>query len=163
MINPPAYYGAPAAPAPPQSNAVKWLLITVAVLVALFLGLLTLVLTGLATGVAGLISGIVLALLPLPVYMLLVFWIDRFEKEPLWMLAAAFIWGSTVAVFSRSSSTHCSASSLLTSFRLTPAWPRRSSQHRSSRSSRKERRWSSFTSGRETSSTTSSTASSTQR
>ena len=98
MRTPPSYYAPTAAPAP-QSAIVKGLLISVALLVALFLGLLTLVLMGLATGVAGLISGIVLALLPLPVYMLLVFWIDRFEKEPLWMLAAAFLWGSTVAVF----------------------------------------------------------------
>ena len=94
----PPHFSGNVGPAP-QSATVKWLLISVAILVAVFLGLLTLVLTGLATGVAGLISGIVLALLPLPVYMLLVLWVDRFEKEPLWMLAAAFIWGATVSVF----------------------------------------------------------------
>ena len=83
----------------PQSTTVKWLLVTAASLGALFVGLLILFLFGLSTGISGLLVGIFLALLPLPVYMLLVFWIDRFEKEPLWMLMSAFIWGATAAAF----------------------------------------------------------------
>ena len=94
----PHQYRAVVAPAP-QSAAVKWMLISAAVLTAIFLGTVTLLLLGLETGVMGMICGIVLALLPLPIYMLLVFWIDRLEKEPLWMLMSAFIWGATVAVF----------------------------------------------------------------
>lgn len=77
----------------------KCLLVAAASLAALFLGLLTLGLEGLSIGVIGLGVGIVLALLPVPVYMLLVLWIDRFEKEPGWMLAAAFVWGAMVASF----------------------------------------------------------------
>jgi RsiW-degrading membrane proteinase PrsW (M82 family) len=99
----PGYYGGalPTFAVPPaqQSPAVKWMLIIAACLAALFIGLLTLFLLGLSTGLAGLLGGIVLALLPLPFYLVLVVWIDRFEKEPLWMLAAAFIWGATAAVF----------------------------------------------------------------
>ncbi|MDQ6626467.1 MAG: PrsW family intramembrane metalloprotease [Verrucomicrobiota bacterium] len=83
----------------PQSGTVKWLLAVAAGLTALFLGLLTLALQGLSTGFLGLGVGMVLALLPLPFYMLLVLWIDRFEKEPFWMLAAAFVWGAMVASF----------------------------------------------------------------
>ncbi len=75
------------------------LLIAGAILSALFLGLATLVLLGFSTGLMGLLGGIVLALIPVPFYLLLALWIDRFEKEPVWMLAAAFLWGATVAVF----------------------------------------------------------------
>src|SRR5204863_5820760 len=34
-----------------------------------------------------------------PVYVMLLLWIDRYESEPLWMLATAFVWGAVVAVF----------------------------------------------------------------
>ena len=30
---------------------------------------------------------------------MLLLWIDRYESEPLWMLATAFFWGALVAVF----------------------------------------------------------------
>jgi RsiW-degrading membrane proteinase PrsW (M82 family) len=86
-------------PLPKRSNTVKGLLIAAAILAALFLGLLTLVMLGFSTGPVGMLVGIVLAVLPLPIYMLLALWIDRFEKEPVWMLAAAFLWGATAAVF----------------------------------------------------------------
>ncbi|CAN5512593.1 hypothetical protein BH20VER1_BH20VER1_03560 [soil metagenome] len=80
-------------------TTMKWLLITAAVLAAIVLALLTLALLGLSTGWVGLLFGIVLAALPVPIYMLLALWIDRLEKEPVWMLVAAFIWGATGAVF----------------------------------------------------------------
>jgi len=72
---------------------------TSAVLVALLLGLLVLLLIGVETGPVGLLIGIVSAVLPVPVYLSLVLWIDRYESEPLWMLATAFFWGALVAVF----------------------------------------------------------------
>jgi len=39
------------------------------------------------------------ATLPVPIYLMLVLWIDRYEAEPAWMLATAFFWGALVAVF----------------------------------------------------------------
>jgi protease PrsW len=39
------------------------------------------------------------AALPLPIYLGLALWIDRFEPEPRAMLATAFLWGASVAVF----------------------------------------------------------------
>lgn len=47
----------------------------------------------------GLLVGLVLAVLPVPVYMAFTLWIDRFEKEPTWLLAGAFLWGGTFAIF----------------------------------------------------------------
>ncbi len=87
--------GAVAVPTP----ALRGWLIAAALLAALFLGLIVLILLGLSTGLVGLMGGMVLAILPVPFYMLLALWIDRFEKEPAWMLFAAFLWGATVAVF----------------------------------------------------------------
>jgi protease PrsW len=40
----------------------------------------------------------VAALLPLPLYIGVVLWLDRFEPEPRGMLAMAFLWGASVAV-----------------------------------------------------------------
>ncbi|HSH40096.1 MAG TPA: PrsW family intramembrane metalloprotease, partial [Chthoniobacterales bacterium] len=77
----------------------KWLAATAATLAAVLMGLLTLLLLGSETGLVGLLVGMVMAVLPLPIYMLLALWIDRFEKEPVWMLVAAFLWGATVSVF----------------------------------------------------------------
>ncbi len=63
------------------------------------LGALALGLIGaLNTGAAGLLAGVVGAILPVPLYILLALWIDRFEKEPLSMLGLAFLWGASGAV-----------------------------------------------------------------
>jgi RsiW-degrading membrane proteinase PrsW (M82 family) len=48
---------------------------------------------------AALLVAMIVAMLPVPVYIMLILWIDRYEAEPLWMLATAFFWGATVAVF----------------------------------------------------------------
>lgn len=37
------------------------------------------------------------ALIPTAIYVLLVWWLDRYEKEPLWLLAVAFLWGAIPA------------------------------------------------------------------
>ncbi|HUS11664.1 MAG TPA: PrsW family intramembrane metalloprotease [Pyrinomonadaceae bacterium] len=70
-----------------------------AALVALLLGLIVLLLIGVETGPIALLVGLVSATLPVPLYLLLVLWIDRYEAEPFWMLATAFFWGALVAVF----------------------------------------------------------------
>jgi protease PrsW len=48
-------------------------------------------------GPAGFVIGIVLALLPLPIYVALALWIDRYEPEPRYLLVRAFIWGAGAA------------------------------------------------------------------
>jgi RsiW-degrading membrane proteinase PrsW (M82 family) len=70
-----------------------------AALAALLLGLIVLLLIGFETGPIALLIGLVSATLPVPLYLMLVLWIDRYEAEPLWMLATAFFWGAFVAVF----------------------------------------------------------------
>lgn len=104
MNNPPPYNANQMAPtiafAPRKStSAIKVVLGITAVLVALFLGLLVLILIGFETGPVAFLMGLVTATLPLPIYLMIVLWIDRYEAEPYWMLATAFFWGALVAVF----------------------------------------------------------------
>lgn len=82
-----------------HSSAIKIGLGIVAGLIALFLGLLVLLLIGFETGPVPLLIGMVCATIPVPIYITLVLWIDRYESEPLWMLITAFAWGALVAVF----------------------------------------------------------------
>ena len=80
-------------------TAIKIIAGIIATLVALLLGLIVLLLIGVETGPVALLIGIVSATLPVPIYLVLVLWIDRYEAEPAWMLATAFFWGALVAVF----------------------------------------------------------------
>jgi RsiW-degrading membrane proteinase PrsW (M82 family) len=89
----------PIARRPANRSAIKIILAIIAILAAVLLGLLVLFLIGVETGPVGLLIGLISATLPVPVYLLLVLWIDRYEAEPYWMLATAFFWGALVAVF----------------------------------------------------------------
>ena len=83
----------------PQISAIRLVLAIIAVLIAMFLGLLVLLVIGIETGPIALMLGFVTATLPVPIYVALVLWIDRYEAEPLWMLATAFFWGALIATF----------------------------------------------------------------
>jgi RsiW-degrading membrane proteinase PrsW (M82 family) len=83
----------------PQVSAIKVVLSILAVLIALFLGLLVLIVIGIETGPVALMLGLITATIPVPLYIILVLWIDRYEAEPLWMLATAFFWGALIATF----------------------------------------------------------------
>ena len=80
-------------------NAIKIIFGIIATLISLLLGLIVLLLIGFETGLVALLIGMVSAMLPVPLYLVLVVWIDRYESEPFWMLATAFLWGALVAVF----------------------------------------------------------------
>jgi RsiW-degrading membrane proteinase PrsW (M82 family) len=82
-----------------HQSAFKIILAVFAVLVASLLGVITLALIGSETGAPELVIGLICATLPVPVYVMILLWIDRYESEPLWMLATAFFWGALVAVF----------------------------------------------------------------
>lgn len=68
-------------------------------LLALGAGLLTLLLIGASVGADGLVVGLILACLPVPLYVGLALWIDRYEPEPPHLLLLAFLWGAGLAVF----------------------------------------------------------------
>jgi RsiW-degrading membrane proteinase PrsW (M82 family) len=83
----------------PQVSAIKIVLAITAGLIALVLGLLVLLLIGIETGPIAFMLGLLTATIPVPLYIVLVLWIDRYEAEPLWMIATAFFWGALVATF----------------------------------------------------------------
>src|SRR6266852_2160953 len=82
-----------------HQSALKIILGIFAAMIAALLGLVVLLLIGAETGPVELIIGLICATLPVPIYVMLLLWIDRYESEPLWMLATAFFWGALVAVF----------------------------------------------------------------
>src|SRR6266566_4004244 len=82
-----------------HQSALKIILAGFAVMFAALLGLVVLLLIGAETGPMELVIGLICATLPVPIYVMLLLWIDRYESEPLWMLATAFFWGAVVAVF----------------------------------------------------------------
>lgn len=94
-------YSNPAPVIRPSSHksALRMVFAVAAALVALLLALIVLLLIGFETGPVALLIGLVSATIPVPLYLMLVLWIDRYESEPLWMLATAFFWGALVAVF----------------------------------------------------------------
>lgn len=86
-------------PSKNKVSAMKVMLGVFAGLVALLLGLIVLYLIGDQTGPVALMAGMIFAMLPVPIYISLILWLDRYESEPLWLLSLVFFWGATVAVF----------------------------------------------------------------
>jgi len=82
-----------------QTSVIKIAVAIVGILIALVLGLLVLLVIGIETGPAAFLLGFLAATIPVPIYVILVLWIDRYESEPFWMLATAFFWGALVATF----------------------------------------------------------------
>jgi RsiW-degrading membrane proteinase PrsW (M82 family) len=82
-----------------QMSLMRLAFAAIGILIALFLGLLVLLVIGIETGPVAFLLGFVTATIPVPLYVVLVLWIDRYESEPFWMLATAFFWGALVAPF----------------------------------------------------------------
>ncbi len=95
----PDYPPAPPLSLRPRLSAIKILAAVIAILFAVLLGLIVLLVIGAETGLVELIIGMVCAVLPVPIYVMLLVWIDRYESEPFWMLTTAFFWGALIAVF----------------------------------------------------------------
>ncbi len=62
------------------------------------LAALGIVLVATDIGAVGFVAGLGLAALPVPVYLALALWLDRFEAEPGPVLLRAFLWGAIVAL-----------------------------------------------------------------
>ncbi len=45
-----------------------------------------------------LILSIIAAAIPTIIYIILIYWVDRYEKEPWWLLTAAFLWGAVPSI-----------------------------------------------------------------
>jgi len=82
-----------------QTSVIKIAFAIIGILIAVGLGLLVLLMIGIETGPVAFLLGFFAATIPVPIYVILVLWIDRYESEPFWMLATAFFWGALVATF----------------------------------------------------------------
>lgn len=78
-----------------QGRAVRLL----AVIGLVLIGLVTLLLIGLDAGPVAFATGLVAATVPVPIYVWLALRVDRFEPEPVRLLAWAFFWGATASTF----------------------------------------------------------------
>ncbi len=58
-----------------------------------------LLILGMNLGVVVAIIATVIAFLPAMIYILPIVWLDRYDPEPIWLLALSFAWGGVVAIF----------------------------------------------------------------
>ncbi len=80
-----------------NSRAIPWIVAAALLSMICCCGALLALWVGEEAGAEGLLVGLILAFIPVPFYVLLVLWIDRFEPEPAWMLVIAFIWGAVIS------------------------------------------------------------------
>jgi protease PrsW len=66
---------------------------------AVVCGLLSLGIIASNLGAAAFALGVLIAVIPVPLYVVMALWLDRFEPEPARTLAQTFAWGASVAVF----------------------------------------------------------------
>jgi protease PrsW len=82
-----------------RQSSLGALLVLGMVLAGASLGLLTALLTFFQLGVGAALVGVVAAFLPAPIYLAVWLWLDRYDPEPAWILAGAFVWGAGAATF----------------------------------------------------------------
>lgn len=62
-------------------------------------GVLSLAIIASEVGPRGFMMGLLVAVIPVPAYVMLALWLDRYEAEPPQVLAQTFAWGASVAIF----------------------------------------------------------------
>jgi RsiW-degrading membrane proteinase PrsW (M82 family) len=90
--------GRPPAVKPEPSKAGKYIGIAFAIFVMLFMAFVVLLITVASVGVGTAIIAAVVAFVPATLYLLPFMWLDRYDPEPLWLLALAFAWGAIISV-----------------------------------------------------------------
>ena len=81
---------------PPKGS--KYFGIVFLLFVIVFLALIVALLMFLSVGIIPAIFAAFIAFIPAVIYLLPLIWLDRYDPEPLWLLALAFAWGALVAI-----------------------------------------------------------------
>jgi RsiW-degrading membrane proteinase PrsW (M82 family) len=81
-----------------KSQTGKYIGAGIAVFSAVFLSLIVILLMFASVGIASAIGASIIAFVPAMFYLLPLVWLDRYDPEPFWLLAATFAWGALVAV-----------------------------------------------------------------
>jgi RsiW-degrading membrane proteinase PrsW (M82 family) len=84
---------------PPQTPVGKYVVLGIMIFLIVILLIPVLLIMGLSLGPGVAIVATIVAFLPATIYLIPLAWLDRYDPEPLWLLATAFAWGAVVAVF----------------------------------------------------------------
>ncbi len=82
----------------PPNQTGKYVGIGIAIFAVVFLSLIVVGIMFLSIGPIAAIIAAVIAFVPAVFYILPLLWLDRYDPEPLWLLALAFAWGALVSV-----------------------------------------------------------------
>lgn len=85
--------------APPQTSTGKYVVLGIMIFLIVLLFVPVLLILGLSLGPIVAIIATFVAFLPATIYLIPLAWLDRYDPEPLWLLATSFAWGGVVAVF----------------------------------------------------------------
>ncbi|MDM7923138.1 MAG: PrsW family glutamic-type intramembrane protease [Pyrinomonadaceae bacterium] len=85
-------------PKPEPSRTGRYIGIGITILAIVFLSLIVIGLMIVSVGPLPAVIAAVVAFTPAMLYLLPLMWLDRYDPEPLWLLALAFAWGALVAV-----------------------------------------------------------------
>lgn len=83
---------------PAKSQTGKKLGIAITIFMVVFLSLIVTAMITSSLGIVAAFIAAVVAFVPACIYILPLIWLDRYDPEPLWLLALAFAWGALVAV-----------------------------------------------------------------
>ncbi len=86
------------APAPEAPRTGRYIGIAATIFAVIFMSLIVMLLMFASVGIGSAFVASVVAFVPAMVYLLPLIWIDRYDPEPMWLLALAFAWGGLVAV-----------------------------------------------------------------
>ena len=84
--------------AAPKNQHGKYLGIGLTIFALVFLSLIVALLMFASVGIVTAVIAAMIAFIPAMFYLLPLVWLDRYDPEPLWLLALAFAWGAIVAV-----------------------------------------------------------------
>lgn len=82
----------------PTNQTGKYIGLAIGIFTIIFLSLIVCLLMFASVGIGAAIMAAVVAFVPACIYILPLIWLDRYDPEPLWLLALAFAWGALVAV-----------------------------------------------------------------
>lgn len=85
-------------PQPPESQTGKYIAIGLTIFGVVFLSLIVILIMFFSVGPLPAILASFVAFIPAIFYLLPLIWLDRYDPEPIWLLALAFAWGALVAV-----------------------------------------------------------------
>ncbi len=86
------------APEPPRSQTKRYIVIGLTIFGVVFLSLIVMLLMFFSVGPVAAVIASIVAFTPAMFYLLPLLWLDRYDPEPLWLLALAFAWGALVSV-----------------------------------------------------------------